>query len=425
MKLNNKRTFFVGFAFLSISAFWQLYDNIIPLILTQTFNLGDAITGYVMAADNILALFLLPFFGALSDKVNTKLGKRTPFILSGTFLSVIMMFILAISNNSKNFTLFMVALGIALIAMGIYRSPAVALMPDVTPKPLRSKANAVINLMGSLGGVTSLVLIMVLVPKGDHPNYLPLFAIVAGIMVLAVFLLIMIVKENKIRNEMIALNQIDDVSKDEQVKTDNTLEPAVKRSLIFILFSVSLWFMGYNAVTSAYSRYAINVFNMEGGGFASPLLFANITAILTFIPIGIISSKLGRKKVIIFGVALLATCFISLAFFKSMNTLIYVPLGLVGIAWASINVNSYPMVVEMSKSGNIGKYTGIYYTFSMAAQTITPILSGYLLQYVGYWTLFPYAAVCVFGALITMSQVKHGDNKPTIEKGIEAFNTGD
>ena len=147
MKLNNKRTFFVGFAFLSISAFWQLYDNIIPLILTRTFNLGDALTGYVMAADNVLALVLLPLFGSLSDKVNTKLGKRTPFILSGTFISVVMMFILALANNVQSFTLFMIALGVALVAMGTYRSPAVALMPDVTPKPLRSKANSIINLM--------------------------------------------------------------------------------------------------------------------------------------------------------------------------------------------------------------------------------------------------------------------------------------
>ncbi|MEA5018420.1 MAG: MFS transporter [Erysipelotrichaceae bacterium] len=426
MKLNNKRTFFVGFAFLSISAFWQLYDNIIPLILTRTFNLGDALTGYVMAADNVLALVLLPLFGSLSDKVNTKLGKRTPFILSGTFISVVMMFILALANNVQSFTLFMIALGVALVAMGTYRSPAVALMPDVTPKPLRSKANAIINLMGSLGGVTTLVLIMFLVPKTTFPNYLPLFATVAAIMVIAVILLVINVNENKVKKEMIALDQIDDdTDKKENIKSDHKLPADVKRSLSFILLSISLWFMGYNAIISAYSRYAANVFMIEGGGFASPLLLANITAIIAFIPIGIISSKLGRKKVIMFGVALLGSCFLALSFFTAMTPLIYVPLGLVGIAWASINVNSYPMVVEMSKSADVGKYTGIYYTFSMSAQILTPILSGYLLQYVGYWTLFPYATFCVALALITMSQVKHGDNKPVAEKGIEAFNAGD
>ncbi|MDD2592314.1 MAG: MFS transporter [Erysipelotrichaceae bacterium] len=424
MKLNNRRTLFVGFAFLSISAFWQLYDNIIPLILTKTFSLGDAITGYIMAADNILALFLLPLFGSLSDRVNTKLGKRTPFILSGTFLAVVMMFILAIANNAKNLNLFMIALAIALIAMGTYRSPAVALMPDVTPKPLRSKANAIINLMGSLGGVTTLVLIMFLVNKGDHPNYLPLFATVAGIMILAVSLLVLNVKENKIKNEMEQL----EINKEEQAvntTSSNKLPADVKRSLTYILFSISLWFMGYNAVISAYSRYAANVFKMEGGGFASPLLLANITAIIAFIPIGYISSKLGRKKVILFGVSLLALCFFALSFFRSMNFMIYIPLALVGIAWASINVNSYPMVVEMSKVGDVGKYTGIYYTFSMSAQILTPILSGYLLQYVGYWTLFPYATLCVILAFVTMMQVKHGDNKPELVKGLKAYDIED
>lgn len=426
MKLNNKRIFFVGFAFLSISAFWQLYDNIIPLILTRTFSLGDALTGYIMAADNILALFLLPLFGSISDKVNTKLGKRTPFILSGTFIAVILMFVLALANNAKSLTVFMVALAIALVAMGTYRSPAVALMPDVTPKPLRSKANAIINLMGSLGGVTTLVLIMVLVPKGDHPNYLPLFATVAAIMVMAVILLVLNVNENKVKKEMIALETEQDKKDNADQSAEGKKLPAdVKRSLTFILFSISLWFMGYNAVISAYSRYASNVFQMEGGGFASPLLLANITAIIAFIPIGFISSKLGRKKVILFGVALLGSCFLALSLFKSMTPLIYIPLGLVGIAWASINVNSYPMVVEMSKSGDVGKYTGIYYTFSMSAQIITPILSGYLLQYVGYWTLFPYAALCVALAFVTMSQVKHGDNKPAIAKGLQAYDTED
>lgn len=420
MKLNTKRTVLVGFAFLSICAFWQLYDNIIPLILKNTFELSDSISGYIMASDNVLALFLLPFFGSLSDKVQTKLGKRTPFILSGTCIATIGMFVLAIMNNQKNLTIFVIALAITLVAMGTYRSPAVALMPDVTPKPLRSKANAIINLMGSLGGVTTLILIMLLVPKGDYPNYLPLFATVAAIMITAVILLILTINENKIKKEMEQYEIVEEVV-EETTETTVELAPEVKRSLVFILLSVSLWFMGYNAVTSAYSKYATTVFHIEGGGFATPMLFANITAIISYIPIGNLSSKLGRKKVILFGILLLSSCFASIFFFKEINLLLYGILGLVGIAWASINVNSYPMVVEMSKGSDIGKYTGFYYTFSMAAQTITPIISGYLLEYVGYWTLFPYAATCVILAFITMSNVKHGDNKPATVKGLEAY----
>ena len=170
MKLDYKKTILLGLAFMSISSFWQMYDNIVPLILTNTFHLGETMTGTIMAIDNLLALFLLPFFGTLSDRVETRLGKRTPFILAGTTVAVTAMMLLPLADNSRNFVMFIIALGLVLLAMGFYRSPAVALMPDLTPKPLRSKANAVINLMGALGGVYSLIMIKLLVKGGATPN---------------------------------------------------------------------------------------------------------------------------------------------------------------------------------------------------------------------------------------------------------------
>ncbi len=151
MKLNYKRTFFVGFAFLSICAFWEVYEGIVPKMLEGTFGLGETKVGAIMAIDNVLALFLLPIVGAISDKVNTRIGRRMPFILGGTLMAAAFILILPIADYQGNFILFMVALAVVLLAMASYRSPAVALMPDVTPKPLRSKANAIINLMGTLG----------------------------------------------------------------------------------------------------------------------------------------------------------------------------------------------------------------------------------------------------------------------------------
>lgn len=158
LKLNYKRTILVGLAFLSISSFWQMYDNVIPLVLGETFGMDESLTGIIMAADNILALFLLPFFGGLSDRTHTKLGRRTPFIIAGTAAAVILMNLLPILDNSYSreaapfkLAAFVIVLGLLLIAMGTYRSPAVALMPDVTAKPLRSKGNAIINLMGAVG----------------------------------------------------------------------------------------------------------------------------------------------------------------------------------------------------------------------------------------------------------------------------------
>lgn len=189
MKLNYKRTILIGLAFLSISAFWQMYDNIIPLILKNSFDLGETVTGVIMAADNILALFLLPFFGSLSDRTDTKIGKRMPFIVSGTALSVVFLLLLPIADSRRNLLLFITVLFLTLLSMGLYRSPSVALMPDLTPKPLRSKGNAVINLMGAVGGVYSLIMIQMLVGDGTTPDYFPLFLSIALLMVLCVAIL--------------------------------------------------------------------------------------------------------------------------------------------------------------------------------------------------------------------------------------------
>ena len=411
-KLNYKRTILIGFAFMSISAFWQLYDSIIPLILKDSFGVGDTISGALMALDNVFAVVLLPIFGALSDKVKTPLGKRIPFIVVGTALAVISMLFLPIADNSRVFVGFIIALFFTLISMSSYRSPAVALMPDVTPKNLRSKGNAIINLMGAVGGVITLGLIAVLVPKVDRPNYLPLFAIVAGIMVISVTIVATTIKENKLVREMELCGGYGEPEpKTEEKKPAQKLPKEVMRSLIFILASVFLWFMGYNAVNTAFSKYAKAVFGMEGGGFALTLMVATVAAVITYIPAGIVASKIGRKKTILGGIVLLAVAFGSAFFFTEYHPFINVLLALAGVGWASINVNSYPMVVEMSSSGDIGRYTGLYYTFSMAAQITTPILSGFLLEHVSYRTLFPYAAFFMAAAFCTMLMVKHGDAK--------------
>lgn len=410
MKLNYTRTYFVGLAFLSICAFWQMYDSIIPLILQNTFGLSETVTGVVMSADNILALFLLPIIGSLSDKVDTKLGKRTPFIIGGTIVAIISMMILPYAASVRNLILFVVGLGITLIAMAMYRSPAVALMPDVTPKPLRSKANAVINFMGAIGGVYALVLISALVKDGDNPSYLNVFVGIAVIMFISIVVLVITTKENAIAKQ-IAMEYPEE-TKRELAKEEVPLEPKIKKSLILILMSIFLWYMAYNAVTTAFSRYATIVWGLEGGGFADCLMVATVAAILSYIPIGIIASKYGRRKCILVGVAMMFASYMFAFTFDSYSSVINIAFAAIGIGWAAINVNSLPMVVEMSKGSDIGKFTGLYYTFSMAAQIATPILSGVLLQYLSYRTLFPYAAAFTAMAFVTMYMVKHGDSIP-------------
>lgn len=426
-KLNYGRTFLIGLAFMSICSFWQVYDNIIPLMLKNTFGLGETVTGAVMALDNVLAVFLLPLFGTLSDKVDTRLGKRTPFIIVGTVLAVIFMLLLPVADRAVNLPLFVGALFGALISMGLYRSPAVALMPDLTPNRLRSRANAVINLLGAVGGVYSLIMIKLLVGKETRPDYEPLFLSIAALMAVAVLVLAATVREKKIAARVAAEEAASRDGKPE--KTENgqgtVLAPEVKRSMLFMLASIFLWYMAYNAVTTAFSRYTEQVWNLQGGGFADCLMVATVAAILSYIPIGHISAKIGRKKTIIGGVLVMAACYGIAVFVGQYTPLINVVFALIGIAWAAINVNSYPMIVAMSEGADIGKFTGTYYTFSMAAQIVTPILSGALLEYVSYRTLFPYAFVFSMLAFCTMLQVKHGDVKPPKKGLLESFDVED
>lgn len=431
MKLNYKRTFFVGLAFMSICAFWEMYDNVVPKMLERSFGMKETATGVVMALDNILALFLLPLIGAFSDRVNTRFGRRIPFIVAGTGLAAVFIITMPIAEQIGNLYLFLVALGMVLIAMGLYRSPAVALMPDITPKPMRSKANAIINLMGTLGGAYTLVVIKTLYTEQEGSSNIPVFLAVVALMVGAVVLLVLTIKERKLsfyynpegKEQTEASAEVSSSGKKEQ--SEPKMPRDVRRSFIFIMSSIFLWFFAYNAVKSAFSRYATRVWGLQEGNFADPLMIALIAALISYIPIGIVSTKLGRKKVILGGIILMSLSYFIGFQITSYSFFVNVIFAFTGIGWAAINVNSYPMVVEMCKGADTGRYTGYYYTFSMASQAITPIVSGYLLEHVSYRTLFPYAVVFSLASLGTMLFVKHGDSKPEKRAVLENFDTED
>jgi len=440
LKLDNKRTVLVGLAFLSICAFWQMYDNLVPLILGKTFHMDESLTGIIMAADNILALFLLPLFGSLSDKCKeTRLGRRTPFILGGTGAAVVLMNLLPVLDNSYaaqaapfKLVSFVIVLGLLLVAMGTYRSPAVALMPDVTAKPLRSKANAIINLMGAVGGVLYLGVTALLYPTAktqglDHVNYQPLFIIVSWIMLIAVGVMLLTIREPKLSAANRALEQKHpewNLAEDDGSGGEKLPAP-VKRSLGFLLASIALWYVGYNGVTTWFSTYVSEVMGEGVGGTATCLMVATVGAIVSYIPIGIVASKVGRKKTVLCGAALLSVCFFTgfllTRWSHTITPPMYVAFALVGLAWAAINVNSLPMVVEMCRGSDVGKFTGYYYTASMAAQVITPVLAGTLMKHISYQILFPYAACFVALSFVTMCFVRHGDSKAAPKRGLEAF----
>ncbi len=459
MKLNYKRVLLVGMAFFLISAFWQAYDAIIPLILNNHFGLPQSVSGTVMSLDNVLAVFMLPIFGAISDKVNTKYGKRKPFIFAGTIIAVISFIALTFIDNYQISKLaaagipelqqgamgeeafnemlrqsafdltitnvwpligFIATLLVVLIAMATFRSPAVALMPDVTVKPLRSKANAIINLTGTAGGIIVLVLGMVFATSKDrYMEYSGYIMAVCGVMLLGFIVFMLSVKENKWAKEM----EEDTIKYNIEEKVEESgekrkLSKAEFKSLLLILASVALWYIGYNSITSKYSVYASTVLGFD---FNFTLIVAQAAAIVSYIPVGIVATKIGRRKTILAGVLMLASAF-AIGLFITPETpevIMYPVFSLAGIGWATINVNSFPMVVELAKAGDIGKYTGYYYTASMAAQIVAPIISGFLYDGFGMrYTFFSFGAVFVIFSFITMLFVKHGDAKPMAKKSM-------
>lgn len=468
MKLNYKRTILVGFAFFLISAFWQAYDAIVPLILTNHFGLPQTASGAVMSIDNVLAVFLLPIFGALSDKVNTKHGRRTPFIFFGAISAMISFVCLTFVDNYQiarladaglvfntgsssetalpekalkltlKLTLenplplvgFIATLLVVLLAMATFRSPAVALMPDVTVKPLRSKGNAIINLMGTAGGILVLVLGMIFATsKNPYMQYTPYVLAVVAIMATGLVIFLISVKEKKWAEEMEAESVrlgLEEAPAESENGEKRKLTKGEFASLLLILASVALWYIGYNSITSKYSVYATNILGFD---FNFTLIIAQAAAIISYIPVGMIASKVGRRKTILAGVAMLATAFaIGILIEPTTPEFIMFPVFiLAGMGWATINVNSFPMVVELAKSGDVGKYTGYYYTASMAAQIVAPILSGFLYDLIGMrYTFFTFGAIFVACSFVTMFFVKHGDAKPVAKKSaLESLDVDD
>ena len=458
MKLNYKKTICVGFAFFLISMFWQAYDTLVPLILTNKFGMAQTWSGMIMALDNLIALFLLPIFGAVSDRTNTRFGRRTPYIVVGTVVAAVSFFLLSFidgwqkanldaataglsaeekmarawevtAENPLALVFFILLLLVVLLSMAIFRSPAVALMPDVTVKPLRSKGNAIINLMGTAGGIIVLVL-GILFKTGKDENilmgYTPFIGVVSALMLVALVVFLLTVREPKLVEEMKEESRRLGIDEEREAAEEEARLAATKGvkldrpqliSLLLILASVALWYMGYNAVTSKYAVYAQRELHKD---FNTTLIIAQAAAVVAYIPAGIVATKLGRRKTILAGVVLLFTAFLSASFLNENSPMLLLNalFILAGIGWATINVNSFPMVVELSKSADVGRYTGFYYTASMSAQILTPILSGVLMDTIGMRSLFPYAAIFVALAFVTMFFVRHGDAKPTEQKSL-------
>ncbi|HOA55391.1 MAG TPA: MFS transporter [Clostridiales bacterium] len=398
MKLNYKQTMLIGLGFFTVSIVWGIYNIAMPIYLDD-LGLSGLAVGAVMTIDNIFAVIFLPIFGALSDRTNTRYGRRMPYLLVGIPLSALAFILIPVLRMS------LLPMMITVIAMNffmsIYRAPTVALMPDFTPRPLRSKANGVINFMGGVGAVIAFLIGGFLFRLNE---YLP-FAVCSGIMMLTIIVMYL-----KIREPMEIAEDKPDVPDEGTASVPK--DKGVMLSLIFLLLAIFFWFVAYNAVETFFSTFGEKVLGIDKSQSSFMLSVFSAMLVIFSIPSGFIASRIGRKRTILIGITVLFLVFAALNFAIEMNTyIIYILLAIGGISLALININSYPMVVEMASNKGIGKYTGYYYFFSMTAAILSPVLFGFIKDLMGDSILFIYSSIAMVLAFFFMMLVKHGESE--------------
>ena len=398
MKLNYKQTMLIGLGFFTVSIVWGIYNIAMPIYLDD-LGLSGLAVGAVMTIDNIFAVIFLPIFGALSDRTNTRYGRRMPYLLVGIPLSALAFILIPVLRMS------LLPMMITVIAMNffmsIYRAPTVALMPDFTPRPLRSKANGVINFMGGVGAVIAFLIGGFLFRLNE---YLP-FAVCSGIMMLTIIVMYL-----KIREPMEIAEDKPDVPDEGTASVPK--DKGVMLSLIFLLLAIFFWFVAYNAVETFFSTFGEKVLGIDKSQSSFMLSVFSAMLVIFSIPSGFIASRIGRKRTILIGITVLFLVFAALNFAIELNTyIIYLLLAIGGISWALININSYPMVVEMASNKGIGKYTGYYYFFSMTAAILSPVLFGFIKDLMGDSILFIYSSIAMVLAFFFMMLVKHGESE--------------
>jgi len=406
MRLDYKKTFLIGLGFFTVSIVWGLYNVAVPIFLKR-LGLSGVAVGSIMTIDNIFAIVMLPVFGTLSDKTYTRYGRRMPYLLAGIPLSALAFILIpALRNNIVTLMTVVIAMN---FFMSIYRAPTVALMPDFTPRPLRSKANGVINFIGGVGSVIAFLIGGFLF---DINEFLP-FAAGSLILIFTIIIMYLTIHEPK---------EISDDQPEEKSEQNTAGEAGKNLSLIFLLLAIFFWFMSFNAVETFISTYGEEVLNISMGTSSFMLSIFSGMLVVFSIPSGFIATKIGRKKTILSGITLLFLTFLSINFIPKTDIRpLYILFALGGVSWALININSYPMVVEMTSNKGIGKYTGYYYFFSMLAAIVSPILYGYIKDRLGDGFLFVYSSISMVFAFFFMMLVKHGEIKLPDKKGFESI----
>ena len=435
-KLNIKQTVIVGLSFMSITGLWFFFNSVVPPILEGHFGLSGVMTGFIVALNAIFGLVLSPFVGWLSDRTKTRFGRRLPYILGGAIAGGVGLALFPLGFGSLQ--LFVVILILTVFAVMAFRTPAVALMPDVTLKPHRTVGNGIINVMGVIGGLIGMIIFMVFITTESHPDD-PLkslivldnmatmaFVFVGALLIIANTILFFVIKENRLVKKREELQEELGLIEEEAGGIGEKLSREKRIGIGLLLTSVFLWFVAYNALETWYTTYAFNVLGFSAGAAGLGMIFSLAFGFMAFIPASILAVKIGRKRAVMTGILIKLTGLISI-FFITPDTafIVYLPMALVGIGWATINASSFVMVVELSKNANLGRFVGIYYVASMSAQAITPMLSGLLRDIVyaqtgdfslGLRSVFLYSAVFMCLAFTTMMFAKYGNTYKLEEK---------
>ena len=435
-KLNIKQTVIVGLSFMSITGLWFFFNSVVPPILEGHFGLSGAMTGFIVALNAIFGLMLSPFVGWLSDRTKTRFGRRLPYILGGAVVGGVSLALMPLGFDTL--WLFIVILIITVFAVMAFRTPAVALMPDVTLKPHRTLGNGIINVMGVIGGLTGMIIFMIFITTRPHPtepyrNLIVLdnmatlaFVFVGALLIISNAVLFLVIKENRLVKKREELQKDLGLMEEEAGGKGEKLPREKLIGMALLLASVFLWFMAYNAVETWYTTYAFNVLHFSPEAAGMGMIFSLAFGFMAFIPASMLAVKIGRKRAVMIGVLIKLTGLIIIYFITpDTASIVYLPMALVGIGWATINASSFVMVVELSKNANLGRFVGIYYVASMSAQSITPILSGLLRDVVyaqtgnfalGIRSVFIYSAVFMALAFITMTFAKYGNTYKLEEK---------
>jgi len=419
-RLNYLKTFLLGFGFFGVSVIWSVYNAFVPLILDEQFGLQAGFISFIMVLDNIAALIIQPALGVFSDRLRSPIGRRLPFIVVGAPLAAAMFGIIPFAQVLPLFILSCITL---LLAMAFWRTPVVALMPDITPSKYRSQANGVINLMGGLGTVLATLIGGPL--YNINPSY-PFF-LGGGLVVIAAILVLIFIREPKkyIASRLHLTDKSEITGMENNVfKNLTNVFTQKDKSPMFILLAILFWFIAYNSLETFFTLYGVNYLGLDGGDSAFQISYIGLVFMLMAVPAGILASKIRRKRTIMIGIVIMIACVIlmfvipadvlTLKFASLMSSGFYVLsiiLMFAGIGWAMINVNSLPMVVDMTDDEHIGTYTGLYYFFSQLAATLGPVVFGWTIQFANndYSLMMVIAPIFFVFAFVMMIYVKKGE----------------